>query len=53
MIGNLIERCVEAPETLKFDIFYAVSNNKWSYRDMGHARQVLGFEPQDSVDRFR
>ncbi|MDA4123172.1 MAG: NAD(P)-dependent oxidoreductase [Thaumarchaeota archaeon] len=52
-VGNLIERCVEAPETLKFDIFYAVSNNKWSYRDMEHARQVLGFEPQDSVDKFR
>jgi uronate dehydrogenase len=52
-VGNLIERCVEAPEGLKFDIFYAVSNNRWSYRDMEHVRQVLGFVPQDSADSFR
>jgi len=52
-LGSLIERCVDAPETLKFDIFYAVSNNKWSYRDMEHAREVLGFAPQDSADRFQ
>jgi uronate dehydrogenase len=52
-IGTLIERCVEAPETLKFDIFYSVSNNKWSYRDMEHAREMLGFTPQDSADVFR
>jgi nucleoside-diphosphate-sugar epimerase len=52
-IGSLVERCVEAPETLKFDIFYAVSNNKWSYRDMEHVREVLGFLPEDSADRLR
>jgi uronate dehydrogenase len=52
-IGDLIARCLEAPESLKFDIFYAVSNNKWSYRDMDHARQVLGFVPTDSADDFR
>jgi nucleoside-diphosphate-sugar epimerase len=52
-VGNLIERCVEAPEALKFDIFYAVSSNRWNYRDMDHVRQVLGFVPQDSADKFR
>jgi nucleoside-diphosphate-sugar epimerase len=52
-LGNLIERCVEAPDTLKFDIFYAVSKNKWSYRDMEHTREALGFVPQDSADIFR
>lgn len=52
-VGDLIERCVEAPESLKFDIFYAVSKNKWSYRDMDHARQILGFVPKDSADNFR
>lgn len=52
-VGRLIERCIEAPEALKFDTFYAVSNNRWGYRDVEHARQVLGFEPQDSAERFR
>ena len=52
-IGRMVEACVEAPEALKFDIFFAVSNNKWSYRDMEHAREVLGFEPEGSAEDWR
>jgi uronate dehydrogenase len=52
-VATLVERCVNAPSSLTFDIFYASSNNKWSYRDMEHAREVLGFIPQDSADSFR
>ena len=49
-IARLVEACVNATDDLKFDIFYAVSNNKSSYRDMSHAKEVLGFEPMDSVE---
>lgn len=52
-ITRLLESCVEAPDDLKFDIFYGVSNNKWSYRDMEHAKEVLGFVPQDSAENYR
>lgn len=52
-VTGLIERCLEAPESLRFDIFYAVSNNEWSYRDMDHARDILGFVPLDSAESFR
>lgn len=52
-IAQMIERCIEAPENLKFDLFYAVSNNRWSYRDIDHARQVIGFEPQDAAEEYR
>ena len=52
-IVGLIRACVEAPATVKNDIFYAVSNNKWSYRDMGHVKDVLGFEAQDSAEDYR
>ena len=31
-------------------IFYVVSSNRWSYRDLGHARDVLGWTPVDSAD---
>ena len=51
-IAQLIEKCIEAPDSLKYDIFYGVSNNKRSYRDITHAREVVGFEPQDSADKF-
>ena len=52
-IARLLEACVEAPGDLKFDIFYGVSNNKWSYRDMAHVKDVLGFVPQDSAEDHR
>ena len=49
-IAQMVERCIEAPESLRFDIFYAVSDNRWSYRDLEHSRQVLGFVPQDRAE---
>ncbi|MBV7332350.1 NAD(P)-dependent oxidoreductase [Chloroflexi bacterium TSY] len=52
-IAQMIEKCVAAPASLKYDIFYVVSNNKWSYRDLAHAREVVGYEPLDSVEDYR
>lgn len=52
-IGQMVERCVEAPPGLKFDILYAVSNNKWGYRDITRAREVVGFEPKDEAEAYR
>lgn len=52
-IGQMIQKCVEAPAELRFDIFYALSRNKWSYRDLSHAREVLGFVPQDDAEAYR
>ena len=52
-VVQMIERCTDAPESLRFDIFYALSNNRWSYRDLEHARQVLGFVPQDAAEEYR
>jgi nucleoside-diphosphate-sugar epimerase len=52
-IARMIERCLEAPASVAFDIFYVVSNNKWSYRDVDHARAVVGFEPQDAAEDHR
>ena len=52
-IAQMVERCIAAPESVRFDIFYVVSNNKWSYRDLKHARKVIGFKPQDSAEEYR
>ena len=52
-IAQMIARCVEAPAVLRYDIFFVVSDNKWGYRDLSHARQVLGFVPQDSAEAYR
>ena len=52
-VSQLIEKCIDAPDSVTFDIFYAVSNNKWSYRDISHARDVVGYEPQDAAEEHR
>ncbi len=49
----MVTKCLAAPETLRFDIFYVVSNNHWNYRDLTHAREVVGFIPEDEAESFR
>ena len=52
-IARLIERCIEAPEALRFDIFFGTSRNKWGYRDLEHPRAVLGWQPEDAAESYR
>ena len=51
-VVELIRLCIDAPESLRYDIFYGVSNNKWRYRDLERAQELLGFIPQDSADPY-
>jgi nucleoside-diphosphate-sugar epimerase len=46
-IVRMIEACIEAPASLRFDVFYVVSNLEHGYRDVEHARRVLGWTPVD------
>ena len=52
-IAQMVERCIVAPASLRYDIFYAVSDNQWSYRDVEHARQQVGYDPQDAAEDHR
>jgi nucleoside-diphosphate-sugar epimerase len=52
-VVSMLLACIEAPPSLRFDVFYAVSDNRWSYRDVGHARAVLGWVPRDRAEDFR
>lgn len=51
-ITHAIERCIEAPEELKFGIFDIISNNRWAWRSIASARRVLGYDPQDSAEAY-
>lgn len=48
--AQMVERCIAAPPTLKFDIFNVISNNRGAVRDLAHAREMVGYDPQDSAD---
>jgi nucleoside-diphosphate-sugar epimerase len=52
-IARFLERSIAAPPSVRFDTFFAVSNNRWGYRDLAHAREVLGWEPLDSAEDHR
>lgn len=52
-IVQMIDLSIAAPASLKFDIFFATSDNRWGYRDLEHARQVLGYAPQDRAEDHR
>jgi nucleoside-diphosphate-sugar epimerase len=49
-VARMVRACLVASDEVKYDIFFVVSRNQYSYRDMSHAKDVLGFEPQDSAD---
>ena len=52
-IAQMVEKCIEAPDDLQFDTFFVVSDNKWSYRDISHSQQVVGYQPQDAAEEHR
>ncbi len=52
-VARVIELAVAAPPALRFDVVFAVSRNRWSYRDLEHTRAVLGFEPLDGAENYR
>jgi nucleoside-diphosphate-sugar epimerase len=49
-IARMVAACIEAPDRVRFDVFYVVSNNRWSYRDVDNARAVLGWAPLDRAE---
>ena len=51
-VVQLIRLCLDH-QPLQFDIFYGVSDNKWRFWDIDHARDVLGYAPRDNAEDYR
>ena len=49
-VATVTEMAVNAPPEMRFDIFYAVSGNRYRWLDTEHTRAVLGFEPADRAE---
>jgi len=49
-ICQILRLSIEAKKSIKYEVFFAVSDNKWNYRDISHAKEVLGYIPKDSAD---
>jgi len=50
---KLVSCSIEAPDNVKFDIFYGVSNNLWRFWDLENARKTIGFHPTDNAENWR
>lgn len=51
--AQMVEMAINAPLDLKYDLFFVTSQNEWGYRDLSHAREVLGYEPADRAEDYR
>jgi nucleoside-diphosphate-sugar epimerase len=48
-MAQLIHRCIEAPDSLRYAIVNGVSDNRFKRMDVESARALLGYEPQDDA----
>jgi NAD+ dependent glucose-6-phosphate dehydrogenase len=51
-IAQLVERCICAPPSLRFDVFYGISDNHVRFADIEHAREVVGYAPRDRAEDY-
>jgi uronate dehydrogenase len=52
-LGQLVQRCLDAPLDLGFAVFYGVSRNTWRIWDIDDAAAAIGYEPLDDAENFR
>ena len=52
-MAQLMQRCIEAPAAVGLDVFYAISDNRCRWADIEHAREVLGYAPEDRSEEFK
>lgn len=46
---QLLERCIDAPDDLKFAIVHGLSRNTFNRMDIESTRALLGYTPQDNL----
>jgi hypothetical protein len=49
---QIIDKSLSAPMSLKFAIYDAISENKYRWRDTSFAKEVLGWQPTGTADRW-
>ena len=52
-VAQLVQRSVDAPDSVRFDVFFGLSDSDYNIGDIQDARDVLGYQPQDGVRRAR
>ena len=50
-LADMVERCLVTTDP-DFDVFYGVSDNERRWFDIDHARDVIGYDPQDDGEEW-
>ncbi|WP_101297977.1 NAD-dependent epimerase/dehydratase family protein [Halegenticoccus soli] len=50
-LAQMVDRCLR-DDSVEFDVFYGVSANDRRWFDIDHAREVIGYEPQDNGEEW-
>jgi nucleoside-diphosphate-sugar epimerase len=50
-VGRLVDACLQ-DDSVEWDVFHGVNGSDYSWFDVAHALEVLGFEPVDTPDDF-
>ena len=48
--AQIVDLCINAPKSHRDDIFNATSDNTWKFFDIAHAKEALGYKPEDRAD---
>ena len=49
-IVSLVKCCINAPESLRYDIFFGMSDNRYRWVDIEHAKEAVGYEAKERGD---
>jgi nucleoside-diphosphate-sugar epimerase len=49
---QMVQKCIDAPDDLRYDTFDAMSNNKYRWRDIERAREVIGYVPTGKAEDY-
>ncbi|MBN2240727.1 MAG: NAD(P)-dependent oxidoreductase [Dehalococcoidales bacterium] len=49
---KMTDKCL-LDDTIGFEVFYGVSNNKWRFWDVSHVRDCLGWMPEEDTELMR
>jgi NAD(P)-dependent dehydrogenase (short-subunit alcohol dehydrogenase family) len=48
-IAHMVDCCLQ-DDSVRFDVFYGLSDNERAWFDIDHARETIGYDPYDSAD---
>lgn len=50
--AQVVRKSVEAPDSVKYEIVYGVSDNFTRFRDISHAEETIGYVPEDGIRQW-